>query len=81
MTAFVRTPSKLPDSLRKKVTIVQGDVLKREQVEDAIQGHDFVLSALGSGWGLSKCADASKTTVVVDQPSITSNLCYVYHKL
>lgn len=50
VTAFVRTPSKLPDSLRNSVAIVKGDVLKREQVEDAIKGHDFVLSALGTGW-------------------------------
>ncbi|XP_039273888.1 flavin reductase (NADPH)-like [Styela clava] len=52
ITAYVRTPSKLSDRLRNNVRIIQGDVLKREQVEDAIEGHDVVLSALGSGWAL-----------------------------
>lgn len=55
MSAFVRSPSKLPLSLRNDVNIIKGDVLKREEVEDAIQGHDFVLSALGTGWSTGQC--------------------------
>lgn len=52
VTAYVRTPSKIPEKLRKDVKTYKGNVLDKVQVADAIEGHNVVLSALGTGWGL-----------------------------
>nr|XP_039273900.1 flavin reductase (NADPH)-like isoform X1 [Styela clava] len=52
VTAFVRTPSKVPEKIKKNIQIVQGDVLNSEQVGNAIKDHDVVLSALGKGLSL-----------------------------
>ena len=46
ITAFVRDPSKL-NLKNKNLEIVQGDVKDYASVENAIKGHDAVLSALG----------------------------------
>lgn len=54
ITAFVRTPSRVPAKLQKDIAIIQGDVLDKQAVEKAIQGHNVVLSALGTGWALGK---------------------------
>ncbi|XP_039273872.2 flavin reductase (NADPH)-like [Styela clava] len=48
VTAFVRTPSKIPENIRNRLyKVVKGEVKDKEIIEDAIQGHDAVLSALG----------------------------------
>lgn len=57
MTAFVRTPSKLPENVRSKIKIVQGDVYDEQGVKEAIKGHDAVISALGTGWSFGKTFD------------------------
>ena len=47
VTAFVRHPTKL--SIRHdQLTVVQGDVIHYPMVDQAVQGHDIVLSALGA---------------------------------
>ena len=46
ITAFARTPSKLSMS-HQQLHVVQGDVLKAESVEMAVEGQDVVLSVLG----------------------------------
>lgn len=48
--AFVRTPSKLGD-LKDKVTIIQGSINDSEEIKDAIDGSDCVVSVLGHGKG------------------------------
>jgi len=54
VTAFVRTPTKVPEEIRKKLHIVQGDVLNEENVANAIEGHDAVISCLGTGYYIGK---------------------------
>jgi len=50
VTAFARTPSKLSAS-HPQLHIVQGDLLKAESVEMAVEGQDVVLSVLGPKHG------------------------------
>lgn len=47
ITAFVRDPDKLPEELRDRVNIVQGDILNSEDVDKAIQGQDAIASVIG----------------------------------
>ncbi|XP_077967466.1 flavin reductase (NADPH)-like [Styela clava] len=48
VTAYVRTPSKISENIRNRLyKVVKGEVKDKEIIEDAIQGHDAVLSALG----------------------------------
>ena len=48
VTAFTRTPSNM--TLQSStLRVVQGDVLDQQQVNNAIDGHDVVLCALGAG--------------------------------
>ena len=46
VTAFVRSPARL-DPFRGRITIRQGDLLKSAELEQAIEGHDAVLSGFG----------------------------------
>ncbi len=46
VTAFVRTPAKLTVQ-HPNLTVFQGDVLNADQVAQAVQGQDAVISALG----------------------------------
>lgn len=45
---LARTPAKV-ETKQEKLTVVQGDAFKEEDVQTAIRGCDVVLSALGSG--------------------------------
>jgi len=48
VTVLVRNPQKLPAELRDKVTIVQGDALKLEEVRKAVpSGTEAILFAIG----------------------------------
>ena len=47
VTAFVRHPSKLSIT-HDQLTIIQGDVIHYPMVDQAVKGHDIVLSALGA---------------------------------
>jgi len=47
VTAFVRNPSKLKIT-NDNLKVIQGDVMNYQVVEDAVKGHDAVLSALGA---------------------------------
>jgi len=46
VTAFVRSPDRL-EPLRDRITIKQGDLLNSVDLEQAVKGHDAVLSAFG----------------------------------
>ncbi|XP_044746938.1 flavin reductase (NADPH) [Coccinella septempunctata] len=46
--AFVRDASKLPENLRSKVEVVQGDVLNYNDVSNAIKGVSAVVVVLGT---------------------------------
>lgn len=46
VTAFVRTPSKVTTQ-HNNLTLIQGDVLDADVVDQAIAGHDVVVSTLG----------------------------------
>lgn len=47
VTAFVRNPDKL-ELTDEKLQIIEGDVLNQEAVNQAVQGQDAVLTALGT---------------------------------
>jgi uncharacterized protein YbjT (DUF2867 family) len=46
--ALVRDPSKVPEHLRRNIEVIQGDVTKVEDVQQAIEGQDAVLVTLGT---------------------------------
>jgi putative NADH-flavin reductase len=47
VTAFVRTPSKLTVD-HERLKVIQGDALNEQNVDKAIEGHEAVISCLGS---------------------------------
>jgi len=48
VTAFTRTPAKM-HLQHPNLTVIKGDVLEKDQVSNAVAGHDAVLCALGAG--------------------------------
>jgi len=54
VTAFVRTPSKIPPHVRGKLEVIIGDALNEDNVADAVLGHDAVISCLGNGRNFGK---------------------------
>ena len=52
VTAFVLNASKL-NLQHENLTVIQGDVLDKTAIKNAVKGHDAVLSALGRGKKLS----------------------------
>jgi putative NADH-flavin reductase len=57
VTAFVRSPERLKP-FQDRITVKQGDLLDAAQLEQAIKGHDAVLSAFGPRVPISR-ADAN----------------------
>ncbi len=57
VTAFVRSPERL-NGFKHLITVKQGDLLRADQLESVIRGHDAVVSAFGPRVPVSK-ADAS----------------------
>jgi putative NADH-flavin reductase len=57
VTAFVRSPERLKP-FQGRITVKQGDLLDAAQLEQAIKGHDAVLSAFGPRVPISR-ADAN----------------------
>jgi hypothetical protein len=53
VTAFVRSPDRLKP-FRDQITVKQGDVLNTAELENAIQGHDAVVSGFGPRVPISK---------------------------
>lgn len=52
--ALLRDPSKLPEHLRSKIEVIQGDVTKDTDVQQTVEGQDAVLVTLGTRNDLSK---------------------------
>jgi putative NADH-flavin reductase len=57
VTAFVRSPERLKE-FRDRIAIRRGDLLNSTELEEAIRGHDAVVSAFGPRLPISK-ADAN----------------------
>src|SRR5258705_11016152 len=57
VTAFVRSPERL-NPFRDRITVKQGNLLNSAELEQAIKGHDAVLSGFGPRVPISK-ADAN----------------------
>lgn len=53
VTAFVRSPERL-GSLRQSITVRQGDLLDKRELEAAIRGHDAVISGFGPRLPIAK---------------------------
>nr|XP_026498909.1 flavin reductase (NADPH) [Vanessa tameamea]XP_026498910.1 flavin reductase (NADPH) [Vanessa tameamea] len=60
--AFVRDPSKLPEDLKSKVEVFKGDVLEPDSVNQAVEGTDGVIIALGTRENLDPTSDMSEGT-------------------
>ena len=54
VTAYLRKPNKVPEKVRSHIKVIIGDIRDAEQVADALEGHDAVISCLGTGFGLGK---------------------------
>lgn len=50
VTAYVRTAEKLDDTLKGKITILQGDVLNTDSLSAAMNNQDVVVAALSGDW-------------------------------
>lgn len=61
VTAFVRTPSKMPLS-HEKLHVIQGDAFHKEDVSRALAGHEAVVSCLGSSQGMKKSSELEEMT-------------------
>ena len=51
---YARRPERIPQDIVKRVNVIQGDVLNRQKVVEAMEGHDAVISCLGKGMNLCK---------------------------
>ncbi|CAH2244841.1 flavin reductase (NADPH) [Pararge aegeria] len=60
--AFVRDPSRLPDDIKDKVDVFQGDFLEPDSVMNAIEGTDGVVIAIGTRGSLDPTSDMSEGT-------------------
>ncbi|KAJ0173454.1 hypothetical protein K1T71_010603 [Dendrolimus kikuchii] len=58
--AFVRNPSKLPEDLKSKLEVFQGNVLEPDSVHEAVEGTDGVVITLGTGSKLDATSDLSE---------------------
>ncbi|VDC01135.1 unnamed protein product [Peniophora sp. CBMAI 1063] len=67
VTAYVRTPGKLEQSLREKARVVQGDAKDKEALVKAMEGQDAVVQAAVYGsntpWGTSDSEVVVRTVV------------------
>ena len=52
VTLFIRSPHKLPDHFKSKVSSIIGDIYDEESVCKAVQGQDIVVCCLGKGYNL-----------------------------
>ncbi|XP_071542287.1 flavin reductase (NADPH)-like isoform X4 [Panulirus ornatus] len=62
VTAFVRNPYKLPQSLATQVTVKVGDILDTSAVDEAVKGQDAVIILLGTRNDLSATTVMSEGT-------------------
>lgn len=60
--AFVRDPAKVPDHLKDKLEIFEGNVLEPDSVHDAVEGTDGVVIVLGTRNSLEPTSDMSEGT-------------------
>lgn len=54
VSVYARRPERIPQDIVKRVNVIQGDVLNRQKVVEAMEGHDAVISCLGKGMNLCK---------------------------
>lgn len=63
VTAFARTPAKIPEPPQEKLRVVQGDALDAAAVEAAVAGQEAVVSCLGSTPSAPILSQAAKNVV------------------
>ncbi len=64
VVAYSRNPVKLDDIKHKKLQIIQGNVLDRAAVENAIEGQEAVLSAIGAGAKRTKLREEGTRIII-----------------
>ena len=77
VTAFTRNPDKL-DIQHAQLKIFQGDVMNRPAVEQALQGQDAVVCALGAGQSLTGTVRSEGTRNIIqamDQMGVRRLIC------
>ncbi|XP_046402233.1 flavin reductase (NADPH) [Ischnura elegans] len=75
--AFVRDPNKMPEGLRSKVEIVQGDVLNEGDVKKALEGQDAAVVVLGTRNDLSPTTMMSEGTKIIINQMKQQNIKYM----
>ncbi|KAB2343067.1 NAD(P)-dependent oxidoreductase [Actinomadura rudentiformis] len=66
VTAVVRDESRLPATLRERMTVVEADVMDPASIARAVKDCDAVISAMGSRGGRAPttvCADSSRSII------------------
>jgi putative NADH-flavin reductase len=66
VTAFLRDSGKLENIKRKNLSLFEGDVLNKINVESAIENHDAVIIALGSGKDRKSTIRSQGTKVIIN---------------
>jgi len=62
VSVYARRPERIPQDIVKRVNVIQGDVLNRQKVVEAMEGHDAVISCLGKGMNLCSTTLISEGT-------------------
>jgi len=62
VSVYARRPERIPQDIVSRVNVIQGDVLNRQKVVEAMQGHDAVISCLGKGMNLCSTTLISEGT-------------------
>ena len=74
--AFTRNPEKLKEMKNASLTIIQGDVFKLDDVENAIKGADAVLCALGDGTkGTVRSAGTKNIVKAMQKSGVNRLIC------
>lgn len=77
VTAFVRTPEKL--NVKENVHIIKGDAFNKQQVSEAIIGHEAVISCLGSSNGMKPSTELEQMSINIADGMEAANVTrYVY---
>jgi putative NADH-flavin reductase len=66
VTAFLRDSGKLENIKRKNLSLFEGDVLNKINVESAIENHDAVIIALGAGKDRKSTIRSQGTKVIIE---------------
>ena len=74
---YARRPERIPQDIVSRVNVIQGDVLNRQKVVEAMQGHDAVISCLGKGMNLCKLFLYTSLSLFIPNKDENRNILYL----